>query len=201
MKNKSSKSRLQLLHQYYNYTGFYGFVWDAIKKTIPVIALVILGVVIVNKFFNINAGLVHLTEALAPTGVLSFFFASETILGLVPPEIFIAWAGKMNYPWLFLGLLAILSYVGGLITYAIGYSITKLPKVHSYMELKLEKQLRQSRKWGGFLIIVGALLPLPFSISCLTAGLINFPFKSVTLYGSLRLLRFLLYGLVIFQVV
>ena len=200
-KDKSSKSRLQLLHQYYSYTGFYSFVWNAIKKAIPVIALVILAIVIVNEFFNINEGLVYLTENLPPLGVLAFFFASETILGLVPPEIFIAWAGKMDYPWLFLGLLAVLSYVGGLITYTIGVNITKLPKVHNYMALKLEKQLKQSRKWGGFLIVVGALLPLPFSISCLTAGLINFPFKRVVLYGSLRLLRFLLYGLVIFHVV
>jgi membrane protein YqaA with SNARE-associated domain len=64
----------------------------------------------------------------------------------------------------------------------------------------MEKQLKNSKKWGGFLILVGALLPLPFSISCLTAGIIEFPFKNVVFYGSLRLVRFLIYGLVIFHV-
>lgn len=200
-KDKTSKTRLQLLHQYYNYTGFYTFVWNAVKKAIPIIIGVVLTIIIVNEFFNINEGLVYLTETLPPLGVLAFFFGSETLLGLIPPEIFIAWAGKMNHPWLYLSGLAILSYIGGLITYSLGVSITKLPKVHNYMEQKMEKQLKQSRKWGGFLIVVGALLPLPFSISCLAAGIINFPFRSVMLYGSLRLLRFLIYGLVIFHVV
>ena len=200
-KDKSSKTRLQLLHQYYNYTGFYSFVWQAVKKAIPIIAAVVLAIIIINSFFNINGALVYLTETLPPLGVLGFFFVSETFLGLVPPEIFIAWSGKMDLPWLFLGLLAVLSYIGGLISYGMGVSITKLPKVHRYMEAKLEKQLKQSCKWGGFLIVVGALLPLPFSISCLTAGLIHFPFRGVVLYGALRLLRFLIYGLVIFHVV
>ena len=64
----------------------------------------------------------------------------------------------------------------------------------------MEKQLKNSKKWGGFLIVVGALLPLPFSVSCIAAGIIEFPFKGVMLYGSLRLLRFAFYGIIIFNV-
>jgi membrane protein YqaA with SNARE-associated domain len=132
-------------------------------------------------------------------GVLIFFFTSETLLGLVPPEIFIAWAGKMNNPWVYLGILALLSYFGGLVSYYIGHIITKLPAIHNYLEVKMEKQLKNSRKWGGFLIVAGALLPLPFSISCIAAGIIEFPFKNVAIYGSLRLIRFLVYGIIIFH--
>lgn len=199
-KTKSEKSRLQLLHQYYSYTGFYGFVWNAVKKALPYIILAVAGVYIVNHFFNINDLLVQLTKTLPVYGVLTFFFASETLLGLVPPEIFIAWAGKMHAPWMYLFLLAILSYSGGLISYYLGHIITKIPSIHNYMEVKMKKQLKNSKKWGGFLIVVGALLPLPFSISCMAAGIIAFPFRNVMLFGSLRLLRFLLYGLVIFHV-
>lgn len=122
------------------------------------------------------------------------------MLGLIPPEIFIAWSGKMPSPWSYLSVLAVLSYAGGLLSYWIGQMITKIPSVHKYLEVKMEKQLKNSRKWGGFLIIVGALLPLPFSISCIAAGIINFPFKNVVVYGSLRLLRFVIYGLIIFNV-
>ncbi|WP_370476150.1 YqaA family protein [Tamlana flava] len=199
-KSKTSKSRLQLLHQYYSYTGFYTFVWQAVKKALPYIIGIIAVIYILNHFFDINSALVHLTEVLPAYGVLTFFFVSETLLGLVPPEIFIAWAGKMYAPWLYLSVLAILSYSGGLLAYWMGRSITKTPTVHNYLELKMEKQLKNSRKWGGFLIVVGALLPLPFSISCIAAGIIEFPFKNVMLFGSLRLLRFLIYGLVIFHV-
>lgn len=199
-KAKSGKSRLHLLHQYYSYTGFYEFVWETIKKVSPYILAFLIGVFVLNKYFNINQGLIHLTEILPVSGVLIFFFLSETLLGLIPPEIFIAWSGKMDTPWLYLCVLALLSYFGGLLSYWIGIGITKIATVHNYLEQKMEKQLKNSKKWGGFLILVGALLPLPFSISCLAAGIIEFPFKNVMLYGSLRLLRFLIYGLVIFHV-
>lgn len=199
-KTKSDKSRIKLLHQYYNYTGFYNFVWQAIKKALPYIIVIVAAIYVVDHFFNINAALIRLTEILPAYGVLSFFFVSETLLGLIPPEIFIAWSGKMYNPWLYLSILAVLSYGGGLVSYWMGRMITKIPSVHNYIEVKMEKQLKNSKKWGGFLIIVGALLPLPFSISCIAAGIIKFPFNNVMLYGSLRLLRFGIYGLIIFNV-
>lgn len=198
-KSKTNKSRIRLLHQYYSYTGFYTFVWQAVKKALPYIIAIVIAVYAIDYFFDINAALVRLTEVLPAFGVLSFFFVSETLLGLVPPEVFIAWAGKMYSPWFYLSLLAVLSYAGGLLSYWMGKTITKIPSVHNYLEVKMEKQLKNSRKWGGFLIVVGALLPLPFSISCIAAGMIEFPFKNVVLYGSLRFLRFAIYGLIIFN--
>lgn len=199
-KSKTEKSRFKLLHQYYSYTGFYTFVWQAVKKALPIIAGIVIAIFVLNKYFNINVALIHLTETLPVYGVLAFFFVSETLLGLIPPEMFIAWSGKLSSPWLYLSILAILSYSGGLLSYWIGHIITKIPSVHDYLETKMEKQLKNSKKWGGFLIIVGALLPLPFSISCMAAGIIHFSFRNVILYGSLRLVRFLIYGLIIFNV-
>lgn len=199
-KSKTEKSRLHLLHQYYSYTGFYAFVGRSVKKALPYILLVLATLFILNSFFDINTILVNLTELLPISGVLLVFFVSETFLGLIPPEIFIAWSGNMIQPWLYLCVLAFLSYFGGLCSYWIGIGITKIPSIHNYLEQKMKKQLKNSKKWGGFLILVGALLPLPFSISCMASGIIDFPFKNVVLYGSLRLVRFLIYGLVIFHV-
>ena len=107
-KSKSKKSKFRLLHQYYSYTGFYSFVWQAVKKALPYIIGLVVLVYVINHFYDINQALIHLTEILPAYGVLSFFFVSETILGLVPPEIFIAWAGKMYSPWFYLGLLSVL---------------------------------------------------------------------------------------------
>ena len=199
-KNKTGKSRMQLLHQYYSYTGFYSYVWKAVKKALPVILILVAGVILLNHFVDINASLIRLTEILPIYGVLSVFFASETLLGLIPPEMFIAWSGKLSHPWLYLAILACLSYFGGLISYWLGRLITKIPSVHTYLEVKMQKQLKNSKKWGGFLIMAGALLPLPFSISCIAAGIIKFSFKNVAIYGLLRFARFAIYGLIIFNV-
>lgn len=199
-RSASEKSRLRLLHQYYSYTGFYEFIWSAIKTAIPYVIAFIAAVITANQFMDVNATLARVTEMLPIYGVLSFFFVSETILGLVPPELFIAWSGKMATPWLFLSLLAVLSYLGGLMSYLLGKLFTNIPAVRSYMEVKMAKHIKNSRKWGGFLIIIGALLPVPFAVSCMTAGIIKFPFKKVVIYGSLRLLRIFAYGIVIFNV-
>ena len=54
---------------------------------------------------------------------------------------------------------------------------------------------------GGFLIVVGALLPIPFSITCLASGMIKYPLRGVLLFGCLRFVRFAIYGAAIFKMV
>ena len=196
------KSRFQLLHQYYSYTGFYAFIGRSLKKTIIPLILIVVAIIAFNKYvFNINDGLHTVTETFSRTGVLATFFASETLLGLIPPEIFIAWSKKTTDPVINLSLLAILSYTGGIISFFIGKSISKIKSVKNYLEVKMAKSLKNTSKWGGFLIIAGALLPIPFSISCLAAGMIKYPLKGVLLFGLFRFLRFAIYGWAIFKVV
>ena len=205
MKEKAKskkKSRIRLLHQYYNYTGFYSFVWNSLKKAVLRIVLFVAALWAIDHYLlDIEDMLVTITETYAPFEVLSIFFLSESLLGLVPPELFIAWAGKSVSPILFLSLLAAASYLGGIVSYYIGVGITKIPSVHEAMELKMAKHIKNTRKWGGFLIIVGALLPIPFAMTSIAAGIIKFPFSSYLIFGLLRFARFYLYALVIFEMV
>jgi len=201
-RNHQKKPRWKLLHQYYSYTGFYSFIGRSLMKaTVPIVLFVtiILGV----HFFviDINDILIYITENFPPIGVFGVFFASESILGLIPPEIFIAWSGKSSYPWLFLSILALLSYLGGVISYFVGRGVASIPSVFVFLEIKMAKHIKNMRKWGGLLIIAGAMLPLPFAISSIAAGIIKFPFGSFLLFGLLRLLRFAIYGLIIFGAV
>jgi membrane protein YqaA with SNARE-associated domain len=202
-KTKSKKkSRTRLLHQYYTYTGFYSFIGKSLKKAALPIILIIVALYLINRYvFTIDDGLELLTTSFSRIGVLITFFISETLLGLIPPEIFIGWSKKTADPILNLSILATLSYFGGIIAYFIGQAAAKIPSVKTYLEVKMEKHLKNTRKWGGFLILVGALLPLPFAISCLTAGMIKYPLKGVILFGLFRFLRFALYAWAIFNVV
>ncbi|WP_281753569.1 YqaA family protein [Neptunitalea chrysea] len=199
--NTTRKSRLRLLHQYYSYTGFYSFVGKSIYKAIIPIVIFIIALVCVHFFvIDINDALAYATEHFPPLGVLGMFFASESILGLIPPEIFIAWSSKLAHPYLYLAALATLSYTGGIISYAMGRSIANIPSVFNYLEGSMSKHIKNMRKWGGLLIIVGATLPLPFALSSMAAGIIKFPFKSYLAFGLLRFVRFLVYGVAIFGV-
>ena len=198
-KNPNRKSHLRLLHQYYTYTGFYSFLGKSLVKAAPPI-LIFVAILLGIHFFviDVNTMLVYATENFPPIGVFAIFFASESILGLIPPEIFIAWTGKSVSPWGFLSILAILSYLGGVISYFVGRGIGSIPSVFVFLEVKMAKHIKNMRKWGGILIIVGALLPLPFAIASISAGIIKFPFGSYLIYGLLRLARFGIYGAIIF---
>ncbi len=197
--NHKKKPRWKLLHQYYSYTGFYSFLGRSLLKATPPI-LVFIALLLGIHFFvmDVNTMLDYVTANFPDIGVFAVFFTSESILGLIPPEIFIAWSGKSDLPWIYLSILAVLSYLGGVISYFFGRGVANIPSVFVYLEVKMSKHIKNMRKWGGLLIIVGALLPLPFAISSIAAGIIKFPFGNYLLFGLLRLVRFAIYGVMIF---
>ena len=202
MSSFKNKFQPQRAHKYYKITGFYSFVLESIKKSMPPV-IVVVGLLVVFHFFvmPLPEALDLAVSELPSYGVLAFFFVSETLLGLIPPELFIAWAGKPTEPALNLFLIALLSYLGGMCSYFLGRWSLKIPAVHNYLEVKMAKQLIMARKWGGILIAVGALLPLPFSVGSLVAGMLRYPFKNWVIIGLLRFIRFALYGAAIFSIV
>ncbi|MDE5422466.1 hypothetical protein L3073_09630 [Ancylomarina sp. DW003] len=197
---KNRKTKLQLTHQYYSYTGFYTFIWSNIKKAILPFILIVGGVILLDKFvIDFNTFFEYITKNFSATSVYSLFFASESFLGLIPPELFIAWVKTMPSPIVNLSLLALLSYLGGVVSYFIGKAILTIPRVKHTVESKMEKHIINIRKWGGFLIIVGALLPIPFSMVSIASGIINFSFRRYLMFGLFRFLRFYLYAIAIFS--
>ena len=195
----TKKSRYKLLHQYYKYTGFYSFIWQGIKKAI-IPTLIIVGILfyVNEKVINLNDAMVYATKNFSDFFLFSIFLISESILGLIPPDIFIAWTKNTESPLLYLSILAILSYTGGVIAYFMGKGLASIPSINNYMYGKMTKHIINMQKWGGFLIIVGALLPLPFAMACLAAGMINFSRKHFFLFALFRIFRFVIYGYVIY---
>ncbi len=198
----NKKNRLQLLHQYYKYTGFYSFLKDALKKAIPPIILVVAIIAAIHYFvIDLNDVLQYVIDNYSNALVLTLFFVSESIFGIIPPELFIAWSDKTPNPILYLSIIALLSYLGGAVSYFSGRAALKISAVHNYLEVRMVKHLKNARKWGGFLILVGALLPLPFAIASFAAGMIKFDFKYWAIFGLARFIRFAIYGAAIFSLV
>lgn len=194
------KSRSQLLHQYYKYTGFYSFIWQGVKSAILPTAVIVGILFYVNyRVINLNEGLQQLTQNLNDFAIFGVFLASETILGIIPPDIFIAWTKSTSSPLLYLAILAILSYIGGVLAYFIGMTIAAIPAVNNFLYGKMARHIINMQKWGGFLIAVGALLPLPFAMACLAAGMIKFSRKHFFLFALLRFFRFIIYGFLIYS--
>lgn len=126
------------------------------------------------------------------------FTVSEIVFGLVPPEFFMI-VYVFNHVTVSeyiinLTLLTIISYGAGIVGYYIGRNFSKTGTIIKINEKYLSIYQNQLRKYGGYLIFVGAVTPVPFSAMCMLAGSVNFPFKSFILISITRLLRFAVYG-------
>lgn len=193
--------KLVVLNRYYRITNFYGFLKDtAIKGGIAIFLFVALLLALEYFFFDFNSLLNTLVESFSTMSIFLVFLISETVLGLLPPEIFIAWSSKSATPWLFLFVIASLSYVGGVIAYFVGQQLNRIPKIKNHIENKIALHISNLRKWGGFFVLIGAMLPLPHSMVSLACGLIKYDLKNYLVWALFRYLRFVLYAFVIFQV-
>lgn len=198
---RNRKSKLQLLHQYYSYTGFYQFLGQNLKKAALPLFLLIGGALLLEHYvLDFHSLFEESTKGFSSTSIFMLFFASESFLGLIPPELFIAWVKTLPAPVLNLALLALLSYIGGCVSYFVGKTVLTIPAVKRVIENRMKNHILNLRKWGGFLIVVGALLPLPFSMVSMASGIINFSFKKYLLFGLFRFLRFFLFALAIFNI-
>lgn len=197
----SSTRRLLLLNRYYKITNFYSFLKDTAYKGGFVILLFVMVLVGLEIFFlDFNSILNNLVDTYSPKIIFTVFLISETFLGLVPPEAFIAWASKATTPWLFLFTLATLSYIGGVISYLIGNRLFLVPSIKNHIENKIQKHIVNLRKWGGLFVVLGAISPVPHSMVSMASGLINYSFKQYLMWALFRYVRFVIYALVIFQI-
>jgi len=190
-----------VINRYYRITRFYAFLKDTtIKAGITILIFGLILLALEYFFLDFNALLNTLVDTFSAQAVLAVFLISETFLGLLPPEIFIAWSAKSASPWLFLLFLATLSYFGGVIAYGIGNLLFMIPSVRNHLEKKIAGHITNLRKWGGFFVFIGAMLPIPHSVVSMACGLIKFRFRDYLLWALFRYLRFVIYALVIFQV-
>jgi membrane protein YqaA with SNARE-associated domain len=133
-----------------------------------------------------------------PLILYGVFFMSEVVFGLLPPEFFMmVWTLhkiSLSAYVVNLTILTFLSYISGVIGYYIGKTFSNTPfyrKIHEKYLLQYDKQLK---RYGGYLVFVGAVTPVPFSATCMLAGSIHYNFREFLLICISRIVRFAVYG-------
>lgn len=137
-----------------------------------------------------------------PELVYLIFAVSEILIGMIPPEVFMIWAASDNiiskYIYIVF-LLSAISYAAGVIGYWIGIYFNQA-KYYRFLKRKFfGKYEKYLNRFGGFLIIVAAMTPVPFSGVAMLVGSIRYSFKKYLLFSSTRFLRFAAYAYVIWQ--
>lgn len=196
-----SRSRIKDLYYHYKEKGLYRYVGWNVLKIILVYALVVLIVYLIgNYLIDFRKIFQVVLDRISDRFVLLLFFISESFLGLVVVDLFVIWTQKFESPLIYLALLGILSYIGGIISYFIGFWISRRPKIKAYTERRLEKYFQFIRKWGGAFIVIAALFPFtPFSMVVIALTLLHYPFKPFLLYSLTRLFRFVIQGVLFFD--
>ena len=197
-RQKTFGEKVDIWHRWNKHTGLYSFMGKIVVKLLIIIALIVGAVLILNHFFNLSQIIEDYIFSHDTPGVLTLFLISESFLGWIPPDLFIMWSDKFNAPFLWLTILGTISYIGGINAYFIGKIALKFPKFRAWLENRNADFFVRIQKWGGIIIILAALFPLPFATTTLAAGMVKYPLKNTMLYGLTRYIRFYLYGVLIF---
>ena len=181
-------------------TGGYTFLRSNLLK-LGASILIILGLfyLIDGYIINIDDAMAWVTQILSPAGLISVFFFSEVSFGFITPELLIVWAEETLKPNWMLALLATLSYTAGIASYFIGRFWSTRKIVRERILERNATTMDQLRRFGGLLIILAALTPLPYPIVCQLSGMNKYPFKYFVWITLVRFLRFGLYGALLFS--
>jgi len=181
--------------------GFFRYVGRSVLLILLTYLLVILLVFLTGRhLIDFNSFFSTSIDRLSDSFVIFLFFLSESFAGMIPVDLFVIWAQKFDSPLLWLALLGVLSYAGGIISYGIGKWISGRPRIRTFTERRLKDYLTFVRKWGGAFIVIAALFPFtPFSLVVIALTLFHYPFRLFLLYALARLFRFMLQGVFFFD--
>ena len=129
--------------------------------------------------------------------LLGIFTVSEIVFGIIPPELFmLIWQSKgiLSEYVINLTYLTLISYVAGIIGYYIGHFFSKTPIYQRVHNKYLKQYDHKLRTYGLYLVLVGAITPVPFSATCMLAGSVNTPINKFLLVCISRIIRFAGYG-------
>lgn len=166
------------------------------------LTVIIVGYLIVKKYFgwDLKALMGPLYES--PKTVFSIFLVSEVVFGIIPPEFFMMWSQRHADLDLFISnvlVLMLISYSAGVIGYWIGAYLHST-RAYNFLKNRIFGKFEEHfNEYGGFLVIVAAMTPIPFSGICMLVGSVRYPFSRFLIFSMARFVRFTVYAYIIWQ--
>ena len=137
-----------------------------------------------------------------PVAVYSIYIASELMVGVIPPEMFMMWSLELTTGRDYVMdvvLLATLSYLAGVVTYYFGRYFNQTVLYRYIRRRYLRRYEDIFFRFGGFLLFVAAVTPIPYSGICMLMGAVNFPARRFFAITVFRFVRFAVYGYIVYE--
>ncbi len=166
------------------------------------LTVIIGGYVVAKKYlgFDLKEIMGPLYES--PKTVFTIFWISEVVFGIIPPEFFMIWSQRHEDLNLFISnvlLLMTISYAAGIVGYWFGAYLNTTRAFRFVKNKVFGKFEEHFNNYGGFLVIVAAMTPLPFSGICMLVGSVHYPFSRFLVFAMARFIRFTAYAYIIWQ--
>lgn len=171
-----------------------------LMKGLMALVVIVAAYVLLQKYTAFDAFMDYIGRW--PLVVYAVFIFSEVVFGLIPPELFMIWSiknGAFDVYMLNVALLALISYAAGILGYFIGRKLKDLGPVRNIFQRYIKRYQNTLNRYGGFLIVVASLTPVPFSAICMLMGATRYNFYRFLLIASVRFVRFAAYSVVIYQ--
>jgi membrane protein YqaA with SNARE-associated domain len=140
-----------------------------------------------------------LTDRLGAAGLLAGVAIADTIISPLPPDLFliVIAKGELGASWTWLVPLAgLASTLGGFVGSFVGRAIGT-----RWLGARARRLLDEQRplldRYGAWTLVLGALTPIPFSVTCWLAGMARLRPALIGAVCLLRVPRFVLYFLFI----
>ena len=135
-------------------------------------------------------------------GLGAVVFFADLIISPVPPDAALFFIGKssLHSSWaIYVPILGVVSTLAGVCGWLVGQKIKGLPYFKKLLDYFEQSEHRSAaKKYGFWMVVLGALTPLPFSLTCWLAGIFRMPFKNFLIAASFRIPRFIIYYWAIF---
>lgn len=150
---------------------------------------------------QIRASADWLTEHFGFAGLSFVVFLSDIIISPIPPDAALFFIGKsqMHSQWIvWVPLLGLISSLAGICGWMVGHKLQHLRMVKKMMIRFTRENKGAIKRFGFWMVVIGAFTPLPFSLTCWVAGIIKLPLQTFALAALMRVPRFVLYYWAIF---
>lgn len=134
-------------------------------------------------------------------GIGIMVFVSDLIISPIPPDAALFFMGKstMHEQWMiWVPILGLISSLAGICGWWIGKKLQHFRVVKRTLAYFAAEHRHSIKRFGFWMVVLGALTPLPFSITCWLAGIFKLSFSSFVVACLFRVPRFVVYYWAIF---
>jgi membrane protein YqaA with SNARE-associated domain len=178
------------------------YVRNNIVKALVLIVLLLVGIGFASHRYQQELLTVtrEVFEYLGLFGLSGLIFITDSFVSPFPPDLVLIVVAKSELAaswWWVVPGVGVVSVAAGHLGYYMGCWVRGVRRLEGPVQRFSARNARLVARYGSLGVALGALTPIPFSITCWTAGILQLPYRRFLWPCLLRLPRYLAYYLAI----